>query len=151
MKISTKGRYAARAMVEMAASYDVRNVPASEIAENQGISQKYLESLLASLKSVGLIVSARGKHGGYSLARPPSEINMYEVLSCLEDSLDIVHCINDPSRCHRLDICVTRNVWAELKTATERILKRTYLDDLLQQQEILKSRKAEQESGQEEG
>ena len=144
MKISTKGRYAARAMVEIAASYDVRNVPASEISNKQGISLKYLEALLANLKSVGLIISERGKHGGYSLARPPSEINMYEVLSCLEDSLDIVHCINDPNRCPRLDVCVTRNVWAELKTATERILKRTYLDDLLKRRKILEARQAEE-------
>jgi Rrf2 family protein len=149
MRISTKGRYAARAMVEMAASHGERYVPAGEIAEKQGISLKYLESLLAKLKSAGLIVSVRGKHGGYSLARHPSEINMWEVLRCLEDSLDIVHCTNDPSRCERFDVCVTKDVWAELKTSTERILKRTYLDDLMKQQKILKRRKLEQDSGQE--
>jgi Rrf2 family protein len=138
-------------MVEMAANFDVRYMPASEIAENQGISLKYLETLLSNLKSVGLIVSERGKRGGYSLARHPSEINMYEVLSCVEDSLDFVHCINDPSRCDRLEVCVTRHVWAELKTATERILKRTYFDDLLEQQEVLKTRKAQRDSGKEKG
>jgi Rrf2 family protein len=148
MRISTKGRYAARAMVEMAASYGARHVPASEIAEKQGISLKYLESLLARLKSVGLIVSVRGKHGGYSLARHPSEINMWEVLICLEDSLDIVHCTDDPNCCDRLDVCVTRDLWAELKASTERILRRTYLDDLMKRQKILKRRKLEQDSGQ---
>ena len=131
MKISTKGRYGARAMLELAASFGDRLVPASEIAATQGISIKYLESLLSNLKTGGLVISERGKRGGYSLARPPSEINMYDVLGCLEDSLDFVYCTENPRGCERLEMCVTRDVWVELKRATDRILKQTYLDDLL--------------------
>jgi Rrf2 family protein len=124
-------------MLELAASHGDRFAPASEVAANQGISVKYLESLLSSLKTGGLVISERGKRGGYSLARPPSEISMFDVLSCLEDSLDFVYCTVDPRGCERLELCVTRQVWIELKQATDRILKRTYLDDLLKRQSDL--------------
>jgi len=127
-------------MLELAARYGDRFVPASEVAANQEISVKYLESLLSSLKTGGLVISERGKRGGYSLARPPSEINMYDVLGCLEDSLDIVYCTEDPRGCKRLELCVTREVWIELKGATERILKRTYLDDLLNRRAALEAK-----------
>lgn len=143
MKVSTKGRYGARAMQELAARYNVRFVPASEVAACQGISVKYLESLLSSLKSAGLILSERGKHGGYSLARPPSEISMYDVLICLEDALDFVFCTEEPSACERLELCATREVWVELKRATDRILKQTYLDDLLVRQSALEAKQAQ--------
>jgi Rrf2 family protein len=129
-------------MLELAASHGDRFVPASEVASNQGISVKYLESLLSSLKTGGLVISERGKRGGYSLARPPSEINMYDVLSCLEDSLDFVYCTVDPRGCERLERCVTRQVWVELKQATDRILKQTYLDDLLRRESALAAKKA---------
>lgn len=145
MKISTKGRYAARAMVELAANHGARCVPASEIAERQGISPKYLESLLATLRSAGLIRSERGKNGGYSLAKPPTEINLFDVLSCLEDTLDFVHCTQDSDRCDRADICVTREVWMQLKVTTDRILKRTYLDDLAERRMILDEERARAE------
>jgi Rrf2 family protein len=142
MKISTKGRYAARAMVELAANHGVRCVPAGEIAEHQGVSPKYLETLLATLRSAGLIRSERGKNGGYALAKPPAEINLFDVLSCLEDSLDFVHCTEDVSRCERAEVCVTREVWMELKVTTDRILKRTYLDDLAERRMILDEERA---------
>lgn len=142
MRISSKGRYAARAMVELATSYDVRCVSAGQIAENQGISLKYLETILAALKSAGLIRSERGKKGGYSLAKPPAEINLYDVLSCLEDSLDFVHCTEDANRCDRAEVCVTREVWMEMKITTDRILKRTYLDDLAERSTILQAERS---------
>lgn len=143
MKISTKGRYAARAMLELAERHGERYVSAGEIAKRQGISLKYLENILSSLKSAGLIRSERGKNGGYSLAKPPAEINLYDVLSCLEDSLDFVHCTRDAATCDRADVCVTREVWMELKVTTDRILKRKYLDDLAERRMILESERSQ--------
>jgi Rrf2 family protein len=137
-------------MLELAASYGDRLVSAGEVAASQGISVKYLESLLSSLKSGGLVISERGKRGGYSLARTPSEISMYDVLVCLEDSLDIVYCTEDPRGCERLELCVTRDVWIELKRATDRILKRTYLDDLLNRREALNAKNLKAECSVEE-
>jgi Rrf2 family cysteine metabolism transcriptional repressor len=139
MKISTKGRYGTRAMLALAEHYGTRLVRANEIADEQSLSLKYLENLLSSLKAAGLVVSERGKRGGYALARPPAGITLYDVLSPLEDSLGFVHCTETDRGCDRLPICVTREVWVELKDATDRILTRTTLEDLLKRQEALRS------------
>jgi len=126
-------------MLELARAYSLRLTHAHEIAENQGISLKYLEALLARLKSAGLVTCVRGKTGGYSLARPPEEISLFDVLRPLEDSLAVVHCTKDPSDCPRLAACVTRDVWMELRDAAERILRRTSLLELVMRQERLEA------------
>lgn len=145
MKISTKGRYGARAMLELAVRFDEGLMRASEIAENQGISLKYLEALLSSLKCAGLIVSERGKQGGYSLARSPAEISLHDVLSVLEDSMDFVHCTENSTGCERIEQCVTRDVWLEVKEATDSILKRTTLAELLRRRQELETSRAERD------
>ena len=145
MRISTKGRYGARAVLELAGNYNNRRMRANEIAESQGISLKYLEALLSTLKSACVIVSERGKNGGYSLARPPAEITLFDVLRPLEETLAFVHCTVDPSKCPRLQTCVTREVWMELKEATDRILKRTSLDQLLERQRVLRTQPTQQQ------
>lgn len=122
-------------MLTIASGYSKHLVRAHEIARTQTISLKYLESILASLKAAGLIRSERGKHGGYALARPPEEITMLEVLRSLEDSLGYVHCTESDRACDRREICVTRDLWMELKAATEVILGSTSLADLLVRQE----------------
>ena len=134
MKISTKGRYATRAMLALTARYKVRNMRAGEIATEQSISQKYLETLLSSLKSAGLVVASRGKNGGYMLARPPGEISIYSILLPLEDSLGFVHCTESDTACDRRTICATRELWRELRDATDRILNTTTLQDLYRRQ-----------------
>ncbi len=131
MRISTKGRYGTRAMLALASRHNVRLVRANEIADEQGISLKYLESILSALKAAGLVHSERGKNGGYRLAKAPVEIDLYSILSPLEASLDFVHCMDSYRSCKRFDVCVTRWVWAELQEATDRILKGTSLEDLL--------------------
>jgi Rrf2 family protein len=139
MRISTKGRYGTRAMLALAEHYGARLVRANEIADEQALSLKYLENLLSSLKAAGLVVSERGKRGGYALARPPSEITLHDVLIPLEDSLGFVHCTGADRGCDRLPTCVTREVWMALKEATDRILKGTTLEDLLKRQDVLRS------------
>ena len=139
MKISTKGRYGTRAMLVLANKYGDGLVRASEIADEQGISIKYLENILSTLRTAGLIVSERGKNGGYALARSPREIDLYSVLSPLEGSMGFVHCTGDTPECDKLGACVTREVWAELKSATDKILQGTTLDDLLQRRSRLEA------------
>lgn len=131
MRISTRGRYGTRAMLALASRHNVRLVRANEIADEEGISLKYLESILSALKAAELVHSERGKHGGYRLAKPPAEIDLYSILSPLEGSLDFVHCTDSFRSCKRFDVCVTRRVWADLQEATDRILKGTSLEDLL--------------------
>jgi len=137
MKISTKGRYGTWAMLALGARYNKRNMRANEIANEQSISLKYLETLLSNLKSAGLVTAERGKHGGYALARPPREITVFAILSPLEDSLGFVHCTKTDTACDRKEVCVTRELWDELKQATDRILKSTTLEDLLNRQRLL--------------
>lgn len=131
MFISTKGRYGARAMLALAARYDTGPMRANEIAEEQGISQKYLESLLATLKSAGLITAERGSRGGYTLVRRPSQITLYDVLLPLEDLSGIVHCSGANSKCERFEECVTREVWEEMQNSAVTILKKKNLGSLL--------------------
>ncbi len=137
MKISTKGRYATRAMLALASRYQVRNMRANEIAEEQSISLKYLETLLSSLKAAGLVVAARGKFGGYMLARAPKEISIYAILLPLEDSLGFVHCTESDTACDRRAVCAARELWRELREAAHGVLNSHTLQDLLQRQNEL--------------
>lgn len=147
MKISTKGRYGTRAMLELASNYQLQRTPAGQISEAQGISLKYLESLLVTLKSAGLVTSEKGWNGGYSLARSPGEITLYEVLHSLEDSLNIVECTTNPDECERLESCVTREVWMQLRAATDGILKSISLNDLLERKKVLERTRVNRTNG----
>jgi len=129
-------------MLTLAANYNDGMVAAAQIATEQGLSQKYLESLLVALKGAGLVVSVRGKHGGYALARPPAEISLLDVLTPLEESLSIVHCTESKDGCNKAAVCVTRDVWMEIKEATDRILSRTTLEKLLERQRELEAQQA---------
>lgn len=134
MKLSTKARYGVRAMLSLALDYGKGPVPLKEIAKHQGISEKYLEHLMVPLKSAGLVRSIRGMHGGYTLARPPLQINLNEVVQALEGSIAPVDCLDDPSICHHSELCITRRVWEKMQHAMGEVLKSTTLKDLVEQQ-----------------
>jgi len=131
MKISTKGRYAVRAMLELAMNYGRGPVLMSAIAENQEISRKYLHAILTSLKSAGIVNSVRGVGGGFLLAKPPSKIRLLDVLEILEGPLVPVHCVEDSKSCHRAKRCSARQVWQEVAKAVKNTLKKITLEDLL--------------------
>ena len=131
MFISTKGRYAARAMLALAARYKTGPMRAGEIAEDQGISIKYLENILAALKSAGLIIAVRGSQGGYTLARRPSSITLYDVLLPLEDLSGIAPRGDKRGKNVCFEQSVTQDVWVELQNASKSILKRKTLNSLL--------------------
>jgi Rrf2 family protein len=122
-------------MITLARFHGQRPVPAGEIAGEQAISLKYLESILAVLKAARLVAVKRGNGGGYMLTRPPDRITLYDVLAPLEDFLGIVHCTDDDCDCERYPDCVTRGVWQELKDATEAILKKKTLASLVRQEQ----------------
>lgn len=116
LKLSTKGRYGLRAMIDLAEhnSDDTRPVMMSDIAKRQDLSKKYLHALLTPLKSAGLIRSTRGAKGGYSLAKEPTEISLSEILTALEGRLSIVDCVMDSKECLRQQNCKARLVWVDL-------------------------------------
>lgn len=113
MKLSTKGRYGLRAMVDLGIYSEQEPVSISSIAQRQQISDRYLEQLIGKLKKAGLVSSVRGAQGGYQLARNPEDISAGDILRVLEGDLMSVACGGDEETacCEASDYCVTRYVW----------------------------------------
>jgi Rrf2 family cysteine metabolism transcriptional repressor len=132
MKLGTRTRYTTRAMLDLALNYDNGSsvVSTREIAEHQEVSPKYLESLLAALRSAGLVRSIRGMEGGYALTRPPSQINLREIYQVFEGIEGFVECTTDPEYCHRTDGCATQEIWTQMYDACMEILESITLEDL---------------------
>lgn len=120
MKLSTRGRYSVRIMLDLAVHDNTGPVFLKDIAGRQQISQKYLWQLLNPLKTMGLIKSVRGANGGYVLARPASEITLKDIIQVGEGSLSLVECVDDSRGCDRANLCVYRDVWTE---ATKKMLE----------------------------
>ena len=131
MRISTKIRYGARAMVELASHYGQGPIDLKEIAKKENISIKYLEQVINPLRADGLVKAMRGAKGGYSLAKPPSEICLYDVIETLEGPLNLLDCLGDPKACQRVSSCVTREVWKEVSDAMSKIFYSVTLEELV--------------------
>jgi Rrf2 family transcriptional regulator, cysteine metabolism repressor len=131
MKISTKVRYGARAMVVLSFYYGKGPIELREIAKQENISLKYLEQVIIPLRTGGLVKSIRGSKGGYSLAKPPSEICLNDLIEILEGPLNLVDCLRDSKSCQRASFCATRDVWKEVSEALERIFLSTTLEDMV--------------------
>ena len=133
MKISTRGRYGLRAMIELAANSE-RHISLKTIAERQGISENYLEQLFAPIKKAGLLASYRGARGGYGLTKPPNEITVGDVLRILEGNLSPVECVEPDGKCScgssNCDCCVTKSVWAKMYKSVNNVIDSITLKDL---------------------
>jgi Rrf2 family protein len=136
MKLSTKGRYGTRALLEMAHHYGEGPLLLKDIAERQQISLRYLEHLIGPLVGAGIVKTTRGFKGGVWLARPPAEIKLSETMKLLEGDITPVECINNPGVCTRSRTCATRDVWDEMKQAMYGVLESTTLEDLVERQEL---------------
>lgn len=134
MKLSTRGRYATRALLDLAFHRDEEPVLLKDIARRQQISLSYLEHLVAPLIAGGIVRSTRGAKGGISLAKSPEEIRLDEVIQLLEGSIDPSECITNPGVCSRSESCVARDVWSELKRAINGVLQSVTLQDLVERQ-----------------
>ena len=134
MKLTTKGRYGTRALVDIALHNEKGPVPLKEVARRQQISLPYLEHLITPLIDGGIVRSTRGIGGGVSLAKPPEDVRLSEVIGLLEGSLAPVECIVDPELCNRSEFCATRDIWCELKAAMDGVLQSTTLLDLMERQ-----------------
>jgi Rrf2 family protein len=131
MKISTKIRYGARAMLELASHYGEGPIELKEIAKRENISLKYLEQVMTPLRTAGLVKSARGSKGGYSLAKHPCEICLKDLVEILEGPVDLIECLGDPKSCQRSSFCVTRDIWKEVSEAICRIFHSVTLEDMV--------------------
>ena len=131
MKISTKIRYGARAMLELAFHYGEGPIELKEIAKRENISLKYLEQVINPLRAAGLVKSIRGSKGGYSLAKPPSEICLYDVVETLDGPLNLLECLRDSKVCQKVPSCVTRDIWQEVSEAISKIFYSVTLEDMV--------------------
>jgi Rrf2 family protein len=131
MKLSTRTRYAVRAIIELAQNGSNRPLQLKVIAQRQDISIKYLEQLMAVLRSAGFVRSVRGSKGGYALAKAPNQIKMNEVLRRLEGTVATVECVENEDCCSRSADCVARYLWTQVENAIEQVLQSITLQDLV--------------------
>lgn len=131
MRLSTKGRYGVRLMLELAAEFGKGPVSLKDVSAHQEISEKYLWHLIRQLKNGGLVKSTRGSKGGYVLAKKPEQISLKEIITLLEGPLDLVECTKDPRACKRSLDCAARQVWSEISEKFLKTVQSYSLDDML--------------------
>ena len=135
MKLSTKGRYGTRAMIDIALHTDSGATLLKDIASRQGISLKYLDHILSNLRKAGLIKNVRGKGGGYSLTRPATQITLCEIIEAVEGTLAPVECVDNPDYCKKTSTCSAHDVWVKVRESIEDVLRNTTLQNLTESHE----------------
>ena len=131
MKISTKGRYGLRTLMDIAVHQAKGPVNLNDIAERQGISAKYLWQIVNLLKTAGFVRGTRGPKGGYVLLRDPADITLLDVIQVLEGPVSLVECVDDPDACSRVENCVAHSVWEEVSVAIRSALRKITLAEIL--------------------
>ncbi len=129
MRLSTKGRYGVRAMVDLAMAGQSAPVTVTDIARRQEISARYLEHMMLRLSAQGLVRPVHGRSGGFVLARPAADITLAQVIEAVEGPFCIVACVSDPGACKRSPLCSARDIWCGLSEAVERYLQGITLED----------------------
>lgn len=141
MKISTRGRYALRLMIDIAVCGNDAPVRIKDIAKRQEISEKYLEQIVSVLNKAGFVKSSRGPQGGYRLARKPEDYTAGMILKLIEGSLAPVACMDgDINDCHRQECCATLRLWQKLNDAIEKVVESVTLADLVMWQQEINAR-----------
>ena len=130
MKVSTRGRYGLRAMVDLAVTENTGATPLREISERKDISEQYLEQLFASLRKAGIVKSVRGAHGGYLLNHKAEEITVKDIIVALEGPIAPVDCVLSEDECDKSSDCVTHKVWVKVKKNIDELLESVTLAEL---------------------
>lgn len=136
MKLSTKGRYGVRLLFDLALQAADGPVALKDIAARQEISEKYLSNLIPLLKNAGFVHSVRGSQGGYTLARPPRDITLKDILLVLEGPMCLVECTEKPLLCQRSEDCLMREVWSEVTGKMLDALESLTLEALMERQKL---------------
>ena len=139
MKLSTKGRYGVRLMFDLALQAGDGPVTLKDIAARQEISEKYLSNLIVPLKNAGFVHSVRGSQGGYTLARPPGNITLKDILLALEGPMCLVECTEKPLLCQRSGECLMRDIWSEVSGKMLDALESFTLEGLIERQKLKRS------------
>ena len=135
MKLSTRSRYGARLMLDLALHYGEGPISLKDIARRQQISLLYLRHLITPLTAAGIVKSERGTQGGVWLARAPKDVKLNEIVRLLEGSTDLVDCIENPGSCDHVAACATRDLWIDMSMAMTGVLETTSLQDLAERQQ----------------
>jgi len=130
MKLSTKGRYGVKAMVDLAIHYGDAPVSIKTISSRQSISEYYLEQLFSPLRKSKLITSIRGAQGGYVLAKEPKDIKVSDIMNILEGPVEVADCIDNVS-CDNIDCCATRLLWTKIKNSIDEVMESITLQDIV--------------------
>lgn len=130
MKLSTKGRYGVRAVVELAANYGGAPVSIKTISKRQNLSEYYLEQLFSPLRRANVIRSIRGAQGGYVLCKHPSEITVGDIMTILEGPIEVADCI-DGFKCDSEECCATKSVWEKIKKSIDDVMNSITLQDIV--------------------
>ena len=144
MKLTTKGRYAVTAMLDLALHTASSPVALADISDRQGISLSYLEQLFSLLRKKGLVCSVRGPGGGYRLSRPGEDICVAHIIDAVDEVLDATGC-RGLANCHGGEECLTHHLWADLSSQIHKFLSQISLGDLVQRSEV--KRVAERQHG----
>ena len=131
MKISTKGRYGLRILIDLATHDPTRPRMVRDIAESQQISEKYISRLIIDLRRARLVRSVRGTKGGFFLARPPKEITLLEILETMEGTVSVVDCVMTPEKCSRNIGCTARNIWLRLNDGIRELMRNITFEEIL--------------------
>ena len=131
MKISTKGRYGLRILVDLATHDAEKPRLIRDIAESQGISEKYISRLVIDLRKAKMIRSVRGVNGGFHLAKAPEDITLLDIMEAMEGPLAIVDCVHIPKKCDRNTNCAAREIWSKLNDGIRELMRGVTLADVL--------------------
>jgi Rrf2 family protein len=142
IKLSTKGRYGTRLMLNLSRHYNDRKeaIILKSVSDEEEISIRYLEQIIIPLKISKLVKSIRGAGGGYTLARKPAEIKVSEILQALEGTCCLVDCVEDEDYCDRVNICATHDIWEKASTLLHDYFDKTTLQDLMTQEKKKKAK-----------
>lgn len=131
MKISTKGRYGLRILLDLATHVSEKPRLIRDIAESQQISEKYISRLIVDLRRARLVRSVRGANGGFHLAKSPKEITLLEILETMEGTISIVDCILTPEKCPRNHKCTARGIWSNLNDGIRDMMRAITFEDII--------------------
>jgi Rrf2 family iron-sulfur cluster assembly transcriptional regulator len=131
VKVTTRGRYGWRAMLEIACTQTDTPMQMTQIAKSQDISIKYLHSILSSLKSANLVRAVPGRNGGFFLARPVNEISLLDILEAVEGPMHYTHCLDREQECDRKNCCDSKKMWEDLEKKTQSLCKEIMLSAYL--------------------
>ncbi|HUL13377.1 MAG TPA: Fe-S cluster assembly transcriptional regulator IscR [Methylococcaceae bacterium] len=135
MRLTTKGRYAVTAMLDLAYHCGKRPVTLTDIAKRQNISLSYLEQLFARLRRAGMVEGVRGPGGGYQLSRDSTQINIADIIAAVDETIDSTRC-GGKSNCQNANPCLTHDLWMGLSEQIRHYLATISLDDLLQRKAV---------------